>query len=62
MLPKLLIIGLIAFLLLNLTAQPVQTQTTTTGNCPNPGAQVWAQMGVLERAAYGWCAAREVTK
>jgi hypothetical protein len=62
MLPKLLIIGLIAFLLLNLTAQPVQTQPATTNNCPNPGAQVWAQMSLLERAAYGLCAAGEVTK
>ena len=61
--PKLILIALAALLAWQLLATPVQTAATAGGGgCSNPGTEQWAQMSVLERAAYGWCAAGEATK
>jgi hypothetical protein len=61
---KLILIALIALLALNFFATPAQTGDSTGspsasgGGCANPGAEVWAQMNVVERAAHGLrCAA-----
>lgn len=62
---KLILVAMVAFLAWQLLAAPVQTKPDSTqpaNACTNPGAQVWAQMSLLERAAYGLCAAGEVTK
>lgn len=61
---KLVLIILAAWLFWQLLTAPAQSapSTPTAATCTNPGAQVWAEMNVLERAAYGLCAAKEVTK
>lgn len=62
--PKLILIALVAFLAWNLLSTPVQTQPNPTqpaATCANPGPDAWAQMSVLERAAYGMACAKAVT-
>lgn len=61
--PKLILVALVALLAWQLLAAPVQTKPNSARpgvTCANPGPATWAQMSILERAAYGWCAAGEV--